>query len=75
MLVFLMNFYIEPVVCPTLSIQNGNLQLTNQSYGGSRAVILCDEDYTLYGPSLRLCQENGIWTGQETLCQRKQLYE
>ena len=72
---FFVNSYLELVVCPTLSIQYGSLQLTNQSYGGSVANISCDSKYTLDGPSLRICQENGNWTGNETQCQRKLFYQ
>ena len=31
----------------------------------------CDEGYSLIGPSARVCQSNGNWSGEEPFCERK----
>ena len=31
----------------------------------------CDEGYSLTGPSARVCQFNGNWSGEEPFCERK----
>ena len=32
-------------------------------------VYKCDEGYSLIGPSKRVCQSNGKWSGEEPLCE------
>ena len=34
-------------------------------------VYKCDEGYSLIGPSKRVCQSNGKWSGEEPLCERE----
>ena len=34
-------------------------------------VYKCDEGYSLIGPSTRICQSNGEWSGEEPFCERK----
>jgi hypothetical protein len=49
---------------------NGHLTSYSQ-YFGSIAQYYCDHGYQLNGSSLRRCQSNGTWTGNEPVCECK----
>ena len=34
-------------------------------------VYKCDEGYSPIGPSTRVCQSSGEWSGEEPFCERK----
>ncbi|KAK7895287.1 hypothetical protein WMY93_020612 [Mugilogobius chulae] len=38
---------------------------------GSRVVLFCDEGFTLKGSSERVCQQDGRWSGEDTVCAPK----
>lgn len=40
----------------------------------NKVTFYCDEGFDLKGPSLRECKSDGIWSGEETLCEGKTMF-
>ncbi|XP_037088646.1 P-selectin-like, partial [Pollicipes pollicipes] len=49
--------------------EHGTRQLHGGTLFGENAAFRCDPDYLLMGSESRTCQENGLWSGEETICQ------
>ena len=47
---------------------NGNVTLLNGTQFSSEATYHCDSDFVLEGNHLRICQENGTWSGTMPEC-------
>jgi len=62
---------LSPVVdCgPLPSPVNGTISFT-QTVFNSSALYSCDNGYLPSGPTMRTCQENGAWSGNNTTCER-----
>lgn len=52
---------------------NGQVDLTGIRVR-DRATYSCNRGFVLQGVSVRTCQANGAWSGQEPLCQREYIY-
>ena len=60
--------------CGTLSDPaNGDVDLTDGTVFGARAVYSCDAGYILSGISTRDCLSTGSWSGVAPTCDRKSL--
>lgn len=61
----------EAIKCPPLPVpDNGYFVSTScTSNVNSACGARCMSGYQLIGSSIRLCQEDGTWSGQETVCQ------
>ena len=46
------------------------MNVTGNSPGDS-AIYSCDPDYDLVGESVRICGNNGMWSGEAPICRRK----
>ena len=53
--------------CEEHMIENGNV-VSNGTLLGAVAQYSCDETYVLDGPEQRICQDNGMWSGDEPVC-------
>ena len=51
-------------------IQNGK-SMSNGTLPGAVAQYSCDETYVLEGPEQQICQENGMWSGDDPVCNRE----
>ena len=49
---------------------NGELVLSETTYG-SMATFSCNQGYDLIGSEVRVCQADGSWDGEITVCERK----
>lgn len=60
--------FIE-ITCPSLTdpIQ-GHVTTTSGGKIGSRAEYTCNKGYLLQGEPVRICNEEGYWTGEEPYC-------
>lgn len=50
-----------------LELPNG-LVCYSGNLPGATAVYICHKDYALHGDSSRVCGEDGLWSGQVSLC-------
>lgn len=50
------------------SPDNGMVDLSNGTTFGSQAVYTCNDPFKLNGNSVRVCQENGEWSGSTPVC-------
>ena len=56
------------VRCPGLqNPANGMVSETGNS-PGDMATYICDSNYDLVGDPMRVCGEDGIWSGQAPMC-------
>ena len=53
------------------NIKNGKLSYKNGTLFGDRAEYQCDPGYNLTGNAIRVCRENGLWSGSEPYCRGK----
>ena len=56
--------------CEERVIENLNV-VSNGTLPGAVAQYHCDETYVLEGPEQRICQNNGMWSGDEPVCNRE----
>jgi len=50
---------------------NGTVEFTISTILGSQAFYRCMEGFLLNGNGVRMCQENGTWTGSDPTCERE----
>ena len=63
-------FYSIGVDCSTpKQLRDGNVSYDGTGYN-MVVVYKCDEGYSLIGPSTRVCQFSGKWSGDEPFCER-----
>ena len=62
--------FLAVIDCGELTIDNGNID-SNGALLGAVAQYSCDETYVLEGPEQRICQNDGMWSGDEPVCTRK----
>ena len=55
--------------CGSLNQPNGGQVNTDGSSLGSQANYSCSEGYILNGNAIRVCQEDGQWSGSEPACE------
>ena len=48
---------------------NGAISVT-QTVFNSTALYICNNGYLLNGPIMRVCQDNGTWSGVNPTCER-----
>lgn len=61
----------DPIVCSSPdTIPNGNIFGNDYSFGHS-VLYSCKVGYIIVGDSIRICQPDGIWSGQTPKCERK----
>ena len=59
-------------MCPALANPaNGIVSTSDDLNVGSTATFKCNMCYTLYGDNVRVCQDDGSWSGDETTCEGK----
>lgn len=66
------NSTCDVITCPkVLPLQNGYFVKKKEcsTVLNSACGVRCNVGYTLVGSSIRLCQEDGTWSGQEPSCQ------
>ena len=67
-------FLCSVVKCKNLTaFAFGQIEGRSMEYG-STLKFSCNTGYTLRGSRGRTCQANGIWSGEEALCDSKQFY-
>ena len=59
------------VTCDDLSDPDNGAVDQPSSAVGSIATYVCNDDYLLVGSDTRTCQDNGEWSGEEPVCERK----
>ena len=65
-IVFLTGF--AAVTCPLLPVPvSGTIDLTDTTVG-SVASYSCDDGYDLVGDMMRVCQSDGMWSGDDPQC-------
>lgn len=63
-------YHITGVDCGVLNAPvNGQISLTGTTVG-NQALYKCDRGFVLIGNDLRICQNNGEWSGVAPVCQR-----
>ena len=63
------NLYFTAVDCGALTVpQNGSL-VQNQTTYTSIAYVQCDEGFIQRGSTVRVCQANRTWSGNDTVCE------
>ncbi|GBM86391.1 hypothetical protein AVEN_271683-1 [Araneus ventricosus] len=63
------------VECPKLQKPwNGQIIGTCETNVGDQCVFECRDPYNLVGSRVRVCQENGTWTGETSACGKNQYY-
>ena len=59
------------VSCPALlPPDHGSMKCNQESHHNSTCSITCDTCFTLVGSTARRCRADGLWSGEEPLCQR-----
>lgn len=59
--------YFTVANCSLLSIEDGNVTITNTTLGGV-AIYTCDTGLLLIGNMERTCQADSTWTGIDPRC-------
>uniref|UniRef100_A0A4W6CR95 Sushi domain containing 2 n=1 Tax=Lates calcarifer TaxID=8187 RepID=A0A4W6CR95_LATCA len=60
---------LKPVIsCGWLSPPNNGRKEGTTYLQGAKVQLFCDDGFTLKGSAERVCQENGLWSGEETTC-------
>ncbi|XP_041107773.1 fibulin-7-like isoform X1 [Polyodon spathula] len=59
------------VTCPSLEAPQHGHKFGSKYFVDHEVHFTCDPGYQLVGPSTRVCQENGIWTGANPVCKGK----
>ncbi len=77
------DFMPPAIVCPSLELFNGDIIYSTEFEAnatiytiGTEAIQTCNAGYTLAGSTVRVCEqvnENGMWSGIASFCQRKWL--
>ncbi len=49
-------------------LENG-IWIGSEFWEGKNVTYQCNEGYKLQGPSVRVCNETGEWTGEEPTCE------
>ena len=63
-----------PVDCGSLSLTNGDVQLSSGTTLGSTASYTCNVGYELSGSDRRTCRADGAWSGSTPSCSRELLF-
>ena len=63
-------FFKSAGVCSRLpDLSNGRVNFTGLAEG-YKALYICDnENHTVIGDRVRTCMSNGMWSGQEPICE------
>lgn len=59
----------EAIDCGKLHVPLNGTMVGNQTTYPNILKFSCDEGFILVGSSMRECQTNGTWSGNETKCQ------
>ncbi len=71
-LLFTLCLFTLAASCPRLSIPRyGWIKFTNGVNIGSTATYSCLNGFLLNGDKTRVCQSNGVWTGEDPVCKSK----
>ena len=63
------NFFCAVIDCGRLeNITNGYVEHAGTVFG-STATYVCSVGFVLVGKGIRMCLENGLWSGHEPVCQ------
>nr|XP_023997769.1 fibulin-7-like [Salvelinus alpinus] len=57
-----------PSVCPSLEAPVHGRKFGSKYFIGHEVHFTCSHGYHLVGPETRVCQENGSWSGVNTIC-------
>ncbi|XP_052326784.1 fibulin-7-like isoform X3 [Oncorhynchus keta] len=57
-----------PSVCPSLDAPVHGRKFGSKSFISHEVHFTCSHGYHLVGPETRVCQENGSWSGVNTIC-------
>uniref|UniRef100_A0A8C7T7H8 Fibulin 7 n=1 Tax=Oncorhynchus mykiss TaxID=8022 RepID=A0A8C7T7H8_ONCMY len=64
-----------PSVCPSLEAPVHGRKFGSKYFIGHEVHFTCSHGYHLVGPETRVCQENGSWSGVNTICKGKDVSE
>ena len=65
------NLFSDLALCPNLiSLANGRVSVTGSS-SGDTATYICEPGYDLVGDSIRVCGDDGQWSGEAPMCIRE----
>ncbi|XP_039594736.1 fibulin-7 [Polypterus senegalus] len=56
------------VTCPSLEAPQNGVKYGSKNFVDHEIHFFCNQGYKLIGPSTRVCQENGSWTGVNPIC-------
>ena len=59
------------VDCFSLTNINNGVVTYSTTTSGSTATYACESGYDLIGNQIRVCQDDGQWSGSEPTCERK----
>ena len=62
--------FLAVINCGELTVENGNVD-SDGTLLGAVVQYSCDETYVLEGPEQRICQNDGMWSGEEPVCTRE----
>lgn len=57
--------------CGQLRTPRNGSSLGNITTFPNEIGFVCDDGFILVGSKFRVCQENGLWSGNETFCEGK----
>ena len=62
-----------PVVvdCGELPAPNNGLVIPSGAVFGSEATYVCDPGFSSHGIDIRVCQDDGTWSGEPLICLEK----
>ena len=55
-------------MCPMLLDPMNGMVLWRDLTEGARATYSCNEGFVLAGDAVRICQSDGMWSGEEPTC-------
>lgn len=64
-------FYVLVRMCPMLETPSDGTVTINSRIVNGTAFYFCNGGFRPNGPVLRECQPSGMWSGAETVCDRK----
>jgi hypothetical protein len=56
------------ILCPDVTIPNGNISTTNGLRVGSIISYKCQEGYTIEGSDAATCTNDGVWSDKTPTC-------
>ena len=58
-------------MCNELAAPENGYLIGSEFWEGKSVTYKCNDGYGLQGPTVRACNESGVWTGEEPTCEPK----